>query len=601
MKKKKFWSLLLVLVMCLTLIPATAVPVAAEEAHTHCVCGVSDCDNQLHGVTPIYTEWTDELADSQNGEGSAAANSLPTTEGSYYLTKNVTLSDTWTVSANITLCLNGQTITGASDKDVIKVSGGATFNMSGGSIVGNAVSLNGSSSNTRVAYGAGVYKSGGGVFAVSGTVLISKNKTGATTKDAETGCYTDGKENNVQLYYEDPIKITNGLTQKARIGVSETIWAVFASNAEGSLNYGEIFTHDTNPDYVVAKDNENHLYFSTHAHIWKYTASADTITATCAVEGCSQAVNSGGSITIVAPTNLTYDGTEKTATLDNRLAEGVAASTIVYTKSGDEAFSGTPTEAGTYTASITLGTGDDAATASVTYTIVKKSSGKKHSNTGNGTVTDDDSNSATNNDTSISGNMGYAACGKDSSCLIDAFPDVINTEWYHDGVHYCVENGLMKGYEDGEFGINDEISRAQIVTMLWRKDGSPAASGGDFADVSSTAYYAQAVEWAASNGVVNGYSDELFGSNDSITREQLAAILYRYAKYKGMDVSVGEDTNILDFDDATSISSYAVSAIQWACGAGIMNGTETLKLSPQATATRAQAACMMQRFLTENK
>ena len=197
--------------------------------------------------------------------------------------------------------------------------------------------------------------------------------------------------------------------------------------------------------------------------------------------------------------------------------------------------------------------------------------------------------------------MGYASCSKEATCPIEKFADVVNTAWYHDGVHYCLDNGLMVGTSETSFSPDANITRGQIVTMLWRKDGSPAASGGDFADVASTAYYAQAIAWAASNDIVTGYGDEKFGPDDSITREQLAAILYRYAKYKGMDVSVGEDTNILDFDDAQSISSYAVSAIQWACGAGIMNGTDTLKLSPKATATRAQAACMMQRFLTENK
>ena len=196
---------------------------------------------------------------------------------------------------------------------------------------------------------------------------------------------------------------------------------------------------------------------------------------------------------------------------------------------------------------------------------------------------------------------GYSNCPKDATCPINPFTDAENTAWYHDGVHFCVENKLMIGFSDESFCPEKNVTRAQIVTMLWRKDGSPAASGGDFADVSSTAYYAQAVEWAASNNIVNGYSDKKFGPDDSITREQLAAILYRYAKYKGMDVSVGEDTNILDFADATSISSYAVSAIQWACGAGIMNGTDTLKLSPKGLTTRAQAASMMQRFLTENK
>ena len=195
----------------------------------------------------------------------------------------------------------------------------------------------------------------------------------------------------------------------------------------------------------------------------------------------------------------------------------------------------------------------------------------------------------------------YADCSKDSACSVEKFADAKNTAWYHDGVHYCLDSGLMVGTSDTTFSPNDNITRAQIVTMLWRLEGSQSVAGNGYKDVKSDAYYSSAVAWASENSIVDGYGDENFGPNDSITREQLAAIMYRYAKFKSMDVSVGEDTNILDFDDATSISTYAVPAIQWACGSGVMNGTDTFKISPKGTATRAQAACIMQRFLTGNK
>lgn len=103
--------------------------------------------------------------------------------------------------------------------------------------------------------------------------------------------------------------------------------------------------------------------------------------------------------------------------------------------------------------------------------------------------------------------MGYVSCPKDETCHVASCTDAQAAAWYHDGAHYCVENGLMKGYDDGKFGTNDDISRGQIVTVLWRLEGSPDASGSGFGDIDSAAYYASAVAWAAENGVVKGYDD----------------------------------------------------------------------------------------------
>ncbi len=202
-------------------------------------------------------------------------------------------------------------------------------------------------------------------------------------------------------------------------------------------------------------------------------------------------------------------------------------------------------------------------------------------------------------DSRVDDSQGYASCTKDETCPIASFTDAQTTAWYHDGVHYCLDNDLMVGTSGSTFSPNSDITRGQIVTILWRLEGSPAASGGSFDDVAADAYYANAVAWAAEHGIVGGYGDGKFGSNDPITREQFAAILYRYAQFKGVDVSVGEDTNIMDYDDVSSISSYAVPAIQWACGSGLMSGVSALTLDPTGVTSRAQAATMLMRYCAE--
>lgn len=233
---------------------------------------------------------------------------------------------------------------------------------------------------------------------------------------------------------------------------------------------------------------------------------------------------------------------------------------------------------------------------------------RKRTNTGTVTGSDDSSKDSTaaNESTTVPEQLedstDYASCPKDKSCPLNSFADIDCTAWYHDGVHYCIENGLMKGYDNGSFGTDNNISRSQFVTILWRIEGSPVVNYAmQFADVPAEAWFTEAVRWAVSNNIVSGYDDTAFGPNDTITREQLAVILYRYAQFKGNDVSVGEDTNILDFDDARSISSYAVSALQWACGSGIITGTANTVLNPAGAASRTQAACMMQRFLSDGK
>ena len=176
------------------------------------------------------------------------------------------------------------------------------------------------------------------------------------------------------------------------------------------------------------------------------------------------------------------------------------------------------------------------------------------------------------------------------------FNDVSANDWFASAVDYVTGKGMMNGTADNTFSPKANTTRGMVVTVLYRLENQPSTSAASFTDVASGAYYANAVAWANANGIVSGYGSGKFGPNDKVPREQLAAILYRYAQYKKYDVSVGEDTNILSYDDAQSISSYAIPAIQWACGAGVVTGKSGSKLDPKGNATRAEVAAMLMRF-----
>ena len=191
-------------------------------------------------------------------------------------------------------------------------------------------------------------------------------------------------------------------------------------------------------------------------------------------------------------------------------------------------------------------------------------------------------------------------CPRDWTCPMYGYTDLDRTLWYHDGIHYCIEHGLMVGTGTNIFEPNIATSRAMIVTILWRLEGCPIVNYAmDFEDVAADQWYTEAIRWAASEKIVEGYGDGKFGTNDAITREQMVTIMFRYAKYKGYDVSVGENTNILSYDDAFDVAEWAIPAMQWACGSGMIQGIadgNQMNLAPQGNATRAQAAAILQRF-----
>ena len=175
------------------------------------------------------------------------------------------------------------------------------------------------------------------------------------------------------------------------------------------------------------------------------------------------------------------------------------------------------------------------------------------------------------------------------------FADVAADAWYADAVQYVYENGMMSGTSETTFSPDLTTTRGMIVTILYRLENEPTVTGTTaFTDVAADQYYANAVAWAAQNGIVSGIDATTFAPNNAITREQMAAILYRYAQFKGCDVSAKADLSV--YTDAAQVSTYATNAMAWANGAQLITGTSQATLTPAGNATRAQVATILMRF-----
>lgn len=182
-------------------------------------------------------------------------------------------------------------------------------------------------------------------------------------------------------------------------------------------------------------------------------------------------------------------------------------------------------------------------------------------------------------------------CPRDASCPMSGYTDLNMGEWYHDGIHYCLDEGLMDGVDTGTFAPNATTSRAMIVTILWRLQGSPEAEAEEtFTDVAPGDWYADAIAWAAAEGVAEGYEDGSFRPNDAITREQLAAMLWRYA------ARPESEGGLSAFADGAEVSVWAQQAMSWAVSLGLINGVDSDRLDPKGQATRAQTATILMRF-----
>ena len=183
---------------------------------------------------------------------------------------------------------------------------------------------------------------------------------------------------------------------------------------------------------------------------------------------------------------------------------------------------------------------------------------------------------------------------------VNPFTDISEKDWFYGDVMFVYENGLMLGTSKTLFSPHGTVMRGMMATILWRMEGSPVPKGkNSFTDVEAGKWYADAITWTAENGIFAGYGKDKFGPDDPITREQLAAIFYRYADYKGYDLTV--KGNLDKFKDADKITDYAKTAMQWAVGSGLVKGKSGNLLDPQGTATRAEIAAMLHRFIEKYK
>ena len=178
---------------------------------------------------------------------------------------------------------------------------------------------------------------------------------------------------------------------------------------------------------------------------------------------------------------------------------------------------------------------------------------------------------------------------------VNPFSDVKTDDWYYEYVKYINEKELMKGISETEFAPNNTVTRAMFVTVLYRLEKEPTGAKADFADVPEGTYYENAVGWAVQNGIVNGVSETEFAPDNTITREQMATIIHRYIKFKGLDMSVSENVDVTSYEDFENISDYAKEAFRFACSNGIISGTSETTLAPKESLARAQMAAIFQR------
>lgn len=181
------------------------------------------------------------------------------------------------------------------------------------------------------------------------------------------------------------------------------------------------------------------------------------------------------------------------------------------------------------------------------------------------------------------------------------FDDVEPDKWYYTDIGFVVENGIFNGITDEIFGPEEIITRAMLVTVLYRVEGEPEVTGtATFEDIDKDGYYAEAIVWGQQNGIIKGYSDTEFAPDQNITREQIAAIMHRYAKYKGIDTTEEEKTDIYFYTDYDDISGYAIPSVQYVVGSGLMQGKTAVTFHALDNATRAEIAAILHRFVVSN-
>ena len=424
----------------------------------------------------------------------------------------------------------------------------------------------------------------------------------------------------------EPVEITIGLPEGFVTGTTNPVYIyhekaentyVYATKVEGTDSFTATFTNPHGFSTFVVKTSAAASITNANGEVTYYATLQDAVdsvenngTITLLADGLEATVSRTISFKVAS-----VDGQDYTCTITagqnttGGLNEGTGSYEFEYTSplpptddSGSSGGSGSTT----YAVSVETATNG---TVSVSPRNASKGATVTITVTPNegyvlGTLTATDANSDTIS-LSNEGDGKYTFTMPASRVTVSAtfvaeseqelpFTDVASSEWYYEAVQYVYNNELMNGMSATTFEPNSTTTRGMIVTMLYRLENEPTAASAGFSDVAEGQWYTDAVNWAAANNIVNGYGDDQFGPTDTITREQMMAILYRYAQYKGYDVTASADLSA--YTDAANISSYAVSAMQWAVGEGLINGITDTTLVPGGSATRAQVAAILMRF-----
>lgn len=432
-------------------------------------------------------------------------------------------------------------------------------------------------------------------------VVVVGTKNGATAKKVvETNTLNVTKATEVSVQLPEGF-VTNTDNLYVQHKGHEYDAAVTANNGVYTANFTN--PHGFSP-FTISKTSQTVATIGTD----KYTSFADAVSA---VPANGTIEITGGTSPYTGTANKTFtvkNSTSADITVNGQTIKPTKSYTFKYTHSSGSSSGGSSSGKTTYKVTTSAvnngGVNASPSNAEKGATITITLSPDKGYKLDKLTVTDGSGKTVSNvkkSDTVYTFTMPASAVNVSVSYVKATetpsetkFNDVSANDWFASAVDYVTGKGMMNGTADNTFSPKANTTRGMVVTVLYRLENQPSTSAASFTDVASGAYYANAVAWANANGIVSGYGSGKFGPNDKVTREQLAAILYRYAQYKKYDVS---GANSLDgYTDVQSVSSYAVPALQWANAAGVVTGKSGSKLDPKGNATRAEVAAMLMRF-----